>query len=83
MSEEPARRRRGTPERSRRERARMILLASLGALAAIFAALNLDQVEVNWIIGTWETPLIVVVALSIVIGALLGLLVARRRASPD
>jgi uncharacterized integral membrane protein len=83
MSEEPARRPRGTPKRSRRESARMILLASLSAIAAIFAVLNLDQVEVNWIIGTWKTPLIVVVALSIVIGALLGLLVARRRASPD
>jgi uncharacterized integral membrane protein len=83
MSEEPAQRPRGTPKRSRRESARMILLASLSAIAAIFAVLNLDQVEVNWIIGTWKTPLIVVVALSIVIGALLGLLVARRRASPD
>jgi uncharacterized integral membrane protein len=83
MSEEPARRPRGTPKRSRRESARMILLASVSAIAAVFAVLNLDQVEVNWIIGTWETPLIVVVALSIVIGALLGLLVARRRASPD
>jgi uncharacterized integral membrane protein len=83
MSEEPAHRPRGTPKRSRRESARMILLASLSAIAGIFAVLNLDQVEVNWIIGTWKTPLIVVVALSIVIGAVLGLLVARRRASPD
>lgn len=52
----------------------------LAAFGAAFAALNLDEVDVNWILGTWETPLIVVIALSMVIGAALGYLVARRRA---
>jgi uncharacterized integral membrane protein len=60
----------------------MLLVAGVSGLAGIFAVLNLDQVGVNWIIGTWETPLIVVIALSILVGALLGYLVARRRASP-
>jgi lipopolysaccharide assembly protein A len=60
----------------------MILVAGVSGVAGVFAVLNLDQVEVNWIIGTWETPLIVVIALSILVGALLGYLVARRRASP-
>jgi uncharacterized integral membrane protein len=36
-------------------------------------------VEVNWILGTWETPLIVVIALSRLVGGALGLLVSRRR----
>ena len=44
-----------------------------------FAAANLDEVKVNWLLGTWRTPLIVVIALSIVIGAGLGLLIARGR----
>ncbi|HEX2414554.1 MAG TPA: hypothetical protein VHJ37_04990 [Thermoleophilaceae bacterium] len=82
MSEEPAQSRSSGRKRSRRESSRMLLVAGVSGLAGIFAVLNLDQVGVNWIIGTWETPLIVVIALSILVGALLGYLVARRRASP-
>ena len=54
----------------------MIVLAGVGG---VFAALNLDEVDVNWILGTWSTPLIVVIALSMLIGAGLGILVSRRR----
>ena len=60
---------------------RLVAAATVSALAALFAVLNLEEVEVNWIIGTWDTPLIVVVALSMVLGAGLGFLVARRRSS--
>jgi uncharacterized integral membrane protein len=67
--------------RSRKENVRLVAVATVSALAALFAVLNLDQVEVNWIIGTWDTPLIVVVALSMVLGAALGFLAARRRSS--
>jgi uncharacterized integral membrane protein len=67
--------------RSRKESGRLVVVAAVSALAALLAVLNLDEVEVNWIIGTWDTPLIVVVALSMVIGAALGYLVARRRAT--
>jgi uncharacterized integral membrane protein len=45
-----------------------------------FAAVNLDEVKVNWILNTWRTPLIVVIALSMLVGAALGYLVSRRRA---
>jgi uncharacterized integral membrane protein len=58
---------------------RQIAGLALGALGIVFAVANLDEVKVNWILGTWRTPLIVVIALSIVIGAGLGLLVARGR----
>ena len=44
-----------------------------------FAVVNLDEVDVNWLLGTWETPLIVVIALSMLVGAGLGVLVSRRR----
>jgi uncharacterized integral membrane protein len=67
--------------RSRRERVRLVAVATVSALAALFAVLNLEEVEVNWIIGTWDTPLIVVVALAMVLGAALGFLAARRRSS--
>ena len=67
-----------TPARRRRERVRTVAAFGLGGLGALFAVLNVDEVDVNWVLGTWSTPLIVVIALSIVIGAGLGYLVARR-----
>jgi uncharacterized integral membrane protein len=57
---------------------RQIAALVLAALGILFAALNLDEVKVNWMLGTWRTPLIVVIALSMVIGAGLGYLAARR-----
>ena len=51
----------------------------LAGVGIAFAAVNLDEVDVNWLLGTWETPLIVVIALSMVLGAGLGFLAARRR----
>jgi uncharacterized integral membrane protein len=59
---------------------RQIAALVLTGVGVAFAVANLDEVEVNWILGTWETPLIVVIALSMVIGAGLGYLVSRRRA---
>jgi uncharacterized integral membrane protein len=58
---------------------RQIAAVGLAAVGGVFAALNLDEVEVNWVFGTWDTPLIVVIAISMVIGAGLGMLVSRRR----
>jgi lipopolysaccharide assembly protein A len=58
---------------------RQIAALGLAGLGIAFAAVNLDEVEVNWILGTWETPLIIVIALSILVGAALGFLVSRRR----
>jgi uncharacterized integral membrane protein len=58
---------------------RQVAELALAAVGIAFAAVNFDQVKVNWVLGTWRTPLIVVIALSIVIGAGLGLLIARGR----
>jgi uncharacterized integral membrane protein len=66
------------PERTRRQQARMIAGLTLAGLGVVFAVLNLDEVSVNWIIGTWDTPLIIVIAISVLVGAALGYLVARR-----
>ena len=68
------------PAKSRRERTSQIVTFTLGGLVALFAVLNLDQVDVNWIVGTWKTPLIVVIALSLLLGSALGYFLARRRA---
>ena len=58
---------------------RQIAVVVLAGLGGVFAVLNLDEVKVNWILGTWETPLIVVIALSMLVGGALGLLVSRSR----
>jgi uncharacterized integral membrane protein len=58
---------------------RQIAGLALAGVGIAFAAVNLDEVKVNWVLGTWKTPLIIVIALSIVIGAGLGLLIARGR----
>lgn len=58
---------------------RQIAALGLAGVGIAFAALNFDEVEVNWILGSWDTPLIVVIALSMVIGSALGLLIGRRR----
>jgi uncharacterized integral membrane protein len=67
---------------ARRERARTVVAFGLGGLGALFAVLNLDDVDVNWIFGTWSTPLIITIAISFVLGAAVGFLVARRRGEP-
>ena len=66
------------PEKRRIDK-RQIALLGMAAIAGVFAALNLDEVEVNWILGTWDTPLIIVIAISTVFGGGLGYLAARRR----
>jgi uncharacterized integral membrane protein len=65
---------------SKRERSRQIAMVAFGALAVLFALLNLDEVKVNWLLGTWQTPLIIVIAVSFLLGALAGWLGGRRRA---
>jgi uncharacterized integral membrane protein len=62
---------------------RQLAVLGLAGVGVAFAALNLEEVEVNWILGTWGTPLIVVIALSMIVGAALGLLVSRRRRSDE
>jgi uncharacterized integral membrane protein len=59
---------------------RQIAGLALAAVGIVFAVVNLDDVKVDWVLGTWRTPLIIVIALSMLVGAGLGFLVARRRA---
>lgn len=70
----------------RQARARMVAAALLGALVAIFALLNLDDVKVHWLFATGRTPLIVVIVLAFVLGAALDRLFVirgRRRSHSD
>jgi uncharacterized integral membrane protein len=64
---------------SRRDRARTVALVLLAGLGVLFAVLNFDQVQVNWLLGTWSTPLIIVIAISFLLGSGVGYLLTRRR----
>jgi uncharacterized integral membrane protein len=79
MNDLPARSAERSPERSRRQQARLVMGIVLSGLGVAFALLNLDEVGVNWIVGTWDTPLIVVIAVSVLVGAGLGFWVGRQR----
>ena len=57
---------------------RLVAAGILGVLAVVFAVINLDKVEVDWLIGSWQTPLIVVIAVSMLLGAGLDRLLVRR-----
>jgi uncharacterized integral membrane protein len=70
------------PRASRREQARTVVAVALAAVITLFAVLNFDEVEVNWLLGTWSTPLIIVIAISFLLGAVSGFLLARRRRGP-
>ena len=61
-----------------RERAKGAVALGLVALGVAFAVVNLDEVSVNWLLDTWRTPLIVVIAASLGVGIAIGALAARR-----
>jgi uncharacterized integral membrane protein len=73
----------GARKRTRRDSARTWGLVVLAALTAAFAVLNLETVSVDWILGTAHVPLIVVILVSLLVGAVLlygaERLAARRR----
>ena len=62
-----------------KENRRLVAGAILGAVVAVFAVLNLDHVDVNWIVGSGRTPLIVVIGVSFAAGVGLGYLMRRTR----
>ena len=72
----PAKRPEDKPDRA--ANTRVAAAAVLGGIAALFAVVNLDDVKVNWVVDSWQTPLIVVIALSMLLGAGLDLFLVRR-----
>lgn len=56
------------------ELARLLAALAAGGLLAAFAVLNTGKVEVNWVFGTVETPLIIVILVCLALGIAIGLL---------
>ncbi|HEY2535951.1 MAG TPA: lipopolysaccharide assembly protein LapA domain-containing protein [Solirubrobacteraceae bacterium] len=65
-------------KRSRREQARTAGMVLLAVLITLFAVLNLESVQVNWIFGSGKAPLILVIVISVLVGIVLTYLVDRR-----
>ena len=70
------------PGRSRAEQARLAIAFALGALVVLFAVLNLDAVQVNWILWVSTAPLIIVIVVCLVLGMAIGWILGRRREQP-
>jgi uncharacterized integral membrane protein len=64
---------------ARREQIRLLLAGAATVLVVVFALVNLDKVKVDWIVTTSHTALIVVIAVSFLLGAAAGALFWRRR----
>ena len=64
--------------RTRRELARTGGLVVLAVLMTLFAVFNLDEVKVNWIIGSGRAPLIIVIVISLLVGTVLTYFAQRR-----
>lgn len=65
------------PKRSNRELARTGGLVVLAVLITLFAVLNTESVQVNWIVGSGSAPLILVILISVLFGIVLTYLVDR------
>ncbi len=63
----------GVAGRSGPEFARLLLAVAGGGLIAAFAVLNTGEVEVNWVFGTFRTPLIIVILVCLGVGLAVGL----------
>lgn len=78
----PGAERPAAPKRSLRQRSRTGGLLALGVLAIVFAVLNVEEVKVDWIVGSGHAPLIIVIVVSLLAGILLTYLgerIIRRR----
>jgi uncharacterized integral membrane protein len=64
---------------ARRDRARLIAAGVIGALIAVFAVVNLNQVKVHWLVTTGKTPLILVIGVAFVLGIVVDRLAVRAR----
>lgn len=65
--------------RNRRELARTAALVVLAVLITLFAVLNLNDVKVDWIFGSSKAPLIIVIVVSALVGALIVYFAGRSR----
>lgn len=67
------------PTTSRNDQAKLIAAGVAVLLVVLLAAVNSDKVEVDWIVGSSRTPLVIVIVASFLLGAAAGALAVHRR----
>ena len=67
----------------RKVNVKLILFGFLGVVLVLFALLNTHEVGVDWLFNTWSAPMILVIAVSAVIGFAMGFLVRGHLANKD
>lgn len=66
-------------ERSSKDQARLIAGAIALGIALLFAVVNSEKVKVDWVVGSGKAPLVIVIAISFLLGSAVGLLIGRNR----
>jgi uncharacterized integral membrane protein len=69
------------PKKSRDLTSKTIAAVAVAILLIAFGLSNRDDVPIDWLVGTTDTPLIVVILVSAGLGALIGGLAVRRTSS--
>jgi uncharacterized integral membrane protein len=69
--------------RSSSEQIRLVALGALTVIAILFAVLNLDEVRVDLIVGSYKIPLILVIVGCLAAGAAIDRLLLRWRHRHD
>jgi len=65
-------------KRNNRELGRRAGWVALAVYATLFAVLNLEKVQVDWVFGSGHAPLIIVIVISLLIGIVLTYFAERR-----
>jgi uncharacterized integral membrane protein len=64
--------------RTRRERARTAGIVVLAIVLVLFAVKNTSEIKVDWVVGSGKAPVIIVIVVSVLIGAILSYFADRR-----
>ena len=68
-----------SPPKERDLKSMTIAAFAVAVLLIAFGLSNRDDVPIDWLVGTTDTPLIIVIVVSAVLGALFGALAVRGR----
>ena len=79
MSDAPQSAHRAARARRRGELARLALAVVVTGLVVAFVVLNTQDVKVDWIFTTTQTPLIIVILVSLAVGGIMVAAIFRKR----
>jgi uncharacterized integral membrane protein len=69
----------GPPPKERDLKSKTIAAVAVAILLIAFGLSNRNDVAINWLVGTTDTPLIIVIVVSAALGAILGAALVRGR----